>query len=278
MRYFFVILFLCGFCLVQAQDPKPETPAGKSEPVDIRKLEQIHKSLGGFVLQVKKHLQAIPRMSERRIKNVEEDLTYIQTKWDLYTQKNMELINNEAVDNVSLVGEFNATVDAIKVAIENQRAVLAVSNSMEKVTLALPEYENQLNELYAQAEKLSTVKQAAKQLEKVKAEAQLTFDELTKMYQAAKSAIPEDNLTLNERFAKIEESYIRVSALSNSIQELKYVPFIQRIKDYLLSIGAVAVVLMLFNMILTKIKAAKSLKESLMKMKEATQNNDIPTI
>ena len=60
----------------------------------------------------------------------------------------------------------------------------------------------------------------------------------------------------------------------------QYKPLIQRVKDWLVSFAAVAMLLMFFNMMQGKIQAAKQMKENMKKMQEQLHKNDdeIPSI
>jgi hypothetical protein len=79
---------------------------------------------------------------------------------------------------------------------------------------------------------------------------------------------------------KLEERYIELKALSDSIQAAEYKPFIERIKDYLLSFAAVAIILMFVNMVQAKIQAYKQLKKSTEDYIKAVRGGDdeIPSI
>lgn len=276
MRYLLIVLIFCNvFVSVAKEQQKSADPESQ---VDIRQLEKIHRNLEEYIAKVNNYRSSIQFMTERRLKNLEDDLVYLQKKWDAYTQQNMDLISDETIDNMSLIGEFSQAIENVKEAITTQRAQITALASLEKLKEVFPEYEKTFADLYDKAEKLSMVKQGAKQLEQVKAETQLKFDELTKLFQSVKQAIPEGDASYTQKLEPIEANYIDISATVNSIQAMKYVPFIERIKNYMISIGVVALLIMLFNMILTKIKAAKAVKESMEKMKQMTQNNDIPTI
>lgn len=277
MRYLLLVLLTFNLFAVEAQEPQPPVSAPE-KTVDIRTLEKISNTLRDYVSKVNTLQSSVQYMTERRLKNTEENLVYIQHKWDAYTAKNMELITDERIDNISVVGEFYQSVVALKDAIEKRRVKIAALTTVEKLKDALPVYEENLNEMYEKAKRLSSVKQTEKQLETLKADAQLKYGELTQLYQSAKQSIAEDDISFASQMKSIDETYIRISALVNSIQEMKFVPFVERIKDYMISIGVVAILIMLFNIILTKIKAVKALKENMEKMNQFNQNKDIPTI
>ena len=70
------------------------------------------------------------------------------------------------------------------------------------------------------------------------------------------------------------------SLLSEKIQALEYKPLLERIKDYLYSLAAVAMILLFLNMVQAKIKALKQARENAKKLREMMNNeeSDYPTI
>ena len=60
---------------------------------------------------------------------------------------------------------------------------------------------------------------------------------------------------------------------------MKYMPLLERVKEYLTSLAYVAVILILINMLTAKYKAAKQAKEALEKQaKLIKKENQYPTI
>jgi hypothetical protein len=60
---------------------------------------------------------------------------------------------------------------------------------------------------------------------------------------------------------------------------MEYKPFIQRIKDYLLGLAAVAILMMFVNLLSQKLKQLKAAREQAKKMKESMMGQkEYPTI
>ena len=79
----------------------------------------------------------------------------------------------------------------------------------------------------------------------------------------------------------LEDSFAALKNKSDTIQAMQYQPLIQRIKDYLLGLAAVAVLLMFVSMMRSKIKAASDARKNLKEYKEKLKLNgqdDYPTI
>ena len=133
--------------------------------------------------------------------------------------------------------------------------------------------------LYKTAVEYSLIKALAAELEKVKGKEQLVFAEIQSHYDIAKS-LSEEFKNLLPRFQPIEEKYIELKNISDKIQALEYKPWLQRIKDYLYSLAAVAMILLFLNMLQAKLKALKQARENAKKLREMMDkdNNDYPTI
>ena len=107
--------------------------------------------------------------------------------------------------------------------------------------------------LYKQAVQFSLSPKLAAKLEKVKAEEQAVFADIETNYSQAKTAV-ESFPGLNLRMEAIDNKYFQLQSVSAKIQTMEYKPFIQRIKDYLIGLAAVAILLMFFNLLNAKIK------------------------
>ena len=76
------------------------------------------------------------------------------------------------------------------------------------------------------------------------------------------------------------EIVIEIKEFSEKIKAAEYKPFLQRIKDYLYSFAAVAMLLMFANMVQSKIQAIKQMRKSAKEYKELLKKNEeeIPSI
>ena len=123
------------------------------------------------------------------------------------------------------------------------------------------------------------MKSAAPQLEQLKGEEQSLFAEVQQQYETAKN-LSQEFPVFQPRFQQIEEKYIELKNRSEKIQALEYKPWIERVKDYLYSLAAVAMILMFINMVQAKIKTLKQARENAKKLREALhkEEDDYPTI
>ena len=73
--------------------------------------------------------------------------------------------------------------------------------------------------------------------------------------------------------------YVELKSVSGKIQEMAYKPFIQRIKDYLIGLAAVAILFMFINLFYSKLKMLKQGFDQAKKLKEMVNGQkDYPTI
>jgi hypothetical protein len=79
---------------------------------------------------------------------------------------------------------------------------------------------------------------------------------------------------------RLENKYIELKVVSGKIQEAAFKPFLERVKDWLISLAAVAIVLMFANLVITRIKTAQKAMAMAKKMKNMMGGGmqDYPTI
>ena len=135
--------------------------------------------------------------------------------------------------------------------------------------------------LYKKAYKLSLIQKLTPKLEKVKANEMTLFAQIQEHYgkaQKANELLP----ILSKRMETLSEQYANIQVMSKKIQELTYMPLIQRLKDYLISFACVAVLLLFFNMAITRYKTLKAARQQMKKyesmMRQGGGASDYPTI
>ena len=66
----------------------------------------------------------------------------------------------------------------------------------------------------------------------------------------------------------LDEQFVVMKSVSEKVQALEYKPIIQRVKDYLIGLAAVAIILLFLSMLRNKYKAYKDKLASVKKMEE----------
>jgi len=219
------------------------------------------------------------RAQREHIKMLSRNLQSLSVRWDAFTAANLPTM----ADNDSLMDGM-AHIQLIKQAITDTIAVLTLRSQAIQDYSAAEEFILGQDSIYAryykQAMGMSMIQKLTPQLEKLKAQEQVRFEQIQTHYdklQAAVQTVPE----LQKHALKINEHYHTVKALSEKIQAMEYKPIIERIKDYLMGLACVAMILIFINMINSKINAAKKAREAIKQQKEMMLNSsptDYPTI
>lgn len=202
----------------------------------------------------------------------------IDTKWKGFMLLEQEVLSQDDSLMV-LVSEYEQTRQQLTDSIAAREKTLQMYADFLRAEKFLSKHIKEYEKLINKAEIFSLTTKTAPQLEELKLREQMLYAEVQQHYDKAKEAAARDQ-KLQKRMAKIENEYIQIKTFSAKIQEAVYKPFIERIKDYLLSLACVAIMLMLLNMIIARIQAFKQARKAARDMKKMmeSQNNDIPTI
>lgn len=271
LHFIVYIILLCLCQTARAQDNKP------TDSMSFDLLEMEGKILL-FVDNVANIAAGIPYANTERLNNADKALAAVDNKWNIFYQAyQTEIASDETL--LGIAAKYQEDKQALTDSIQSRRqmlesmeAFMAAEKFLEKQKKPFQEMEKEATG-YAQVEKMSSM------LEKLKVKEQLVFAEIEKHYENAKAAAQQYS-ALEVRMKKVEEQYIELKQISDNIQAAEYKPFIERIKDYLLSFAAVAILLMFINMVQSKIQSYKQLRKSAEEYKKAMQANDddIPSI
>ena len=212
-----------------------------------------------------------------RLKTLTIAVNSFTSRWDAYSQAQQVYI----ADNDSLLSKL-AEVQQMKQMVTDTLASRQLQydqlSAFAKAEVFIWSQDKIYQKLYKQAVQYSLSGKLAAKLEKVKAAEQAEFADVTKHYEQAKAAA-DAFPGLKIRMKGIDEKYFQLQTVSTKIQEMAYKPFIQRIKDYLMGLAAVAIVLMFLNMVRSKLKALKAAREQAQKMKDMMNGqHNYPTI
>lgn len=212
-----------------------------------------------------------------RIRSLSSAMTSYSSRWDAYSQAQQVYIadNEDLLNKMAEIQQERQSVTDTLASRQQQYEQLAAFAKAEKFIWG---QDNNYRRLYKQAVQFSLVAKLAPKLEKVKAEEQALFTDIQTYYgqaKAASDAFP----GLKLRMKAMEKKFFELQSVSAKIQEMAYKPFIQRIKDYLIGLAAVAILLMFFNLLNSKIKTLKQAREQAKKMKEMMDGqHNYPTI
>lgn len=270
-RYLIIICaVLMSLCMgVKAQAPADSIPYGMLE---------LEGKLLLFVDKLNAIAADVAYADIKQLDKADKELLAVDNRWTLFTQAyQLDIASDEILMNITVRYQENKqlladTILSRRHMLESKDAFLAAEHYINKQK---EPYQKMLTE----AQRLSQLEKLAPMLEKLKVKEQLAIEEIDKHYESARS-VAQEFAALQGRMQKLEETYIELKALSDSIQAAEYKPFIERIKDYLLGFAAVAVILMFVNMVQSKIQAYKQLKKSAEDYMKAVRggDDDIPSI
>lgn len=212
------------------------------------------------------------------IDRIEKQLGESDFRYDLFFKTSAEEISSKEELQAKLL-DYQAARQSLVDSLTVWRSRFEARESFENAGIFLASQDSTYRAMYKLSNKLSITSQTAKALEKLKAREQLRFAEVQSKYDEACSAIQVDP-SLSEGFEALESNYIELKSYSVKIQQAQYKPFIERIKDYLLSIAAVTIILMFIVMIKGQITSAKQYRDNMKKMQEQfkKKDNEIPSI
>jgi hypothetical protein len=247
----------------------------------VDNMERIYDSckaplrISGDVQQADSYL----KMLGSRLRGLEQNMKSMDVRWNnYYSLQQWEIGQDEGL--MSSVERFELMRQEAADSLEVRKQMLQSLQDFSEAMSYMEGLDSTYNRLGKQAFELSLSSKTAPQLEKQKMKEQLLFATVQEKFDKAKVA-RDFHLVSDKRMEALEDVYAVLKNKSETIQAMKYKPLIQRIKDYLLGLAAVAVVLMFVNMLRARIKAAKEMRANMKKYKDTLNlggKDDYPTI
>lgn len=212
-----------------------------------------------------------------RMRTLTRAMNSFNARWDAYSQAQQVYIadNDSLLNKLAEIQQMRQIVADTLASRQKQYDQLTAFSKAESFVWG---QDKAYRRLYKQAQQYSVSPKLASRLEKVKAEEQALFAQIQTSYGQAKEAA-EAFPGLEFRMKGIDNKFFELQTVSTKIQEMVYKPFIQRIRDYLIGLAAVAILLMFFNLLNAKIKTVKQAREQAKKMREMMSGqHNYPTI
>lgn len=249
--------------------------AGDSVSFDMLELEG---KLLLFVDKINAIAADVPYANLKQLEKADKEMAAIDNKWNVFTQAyQLDIASDEKL--LDLTTKYQEDKQQLTDTIQSLRQRLESFEAFLTAERYIKGQQEPYHKWLEEARQYSQLEQLAPMLEKLKVKEQLAVAELDRNYETAKSAA-QTYAQLQERMKKVEENYIELKSISETIQAAEYKPLIERIKDYLLSFATVAIILMFINMVHAKIQSYKQLRKSAEEYKKAMMGNDedIPSI
>lgn len=259
-----------------AQEPAQEEAApALSEEL----LLEMSEKMEGFLSELTELSEDIPQTkTANALAAVRRRLTSLNVRWDAYnTLMQMDIAQSELL--MELVAQFQTSQQQVTEAMDQQQLVMEAIVRFREVERQFPNYEKRYEELEQEAISYSLIAKTADLLAQVKGKEQLLFQEVDQQFMAAKEAVALVPALTTEG-TRLENRYLVLKQKSEAIQAAAYKSLIERIKDYVMTFAAVAIILMFFSMVQSKLKALKAARENAKQYQEMLQknNSEIPTI
>ena len=229
-------------------------------------IQSIGDRLRSYVEDVEKLSRQVGIVPERKLKQVENSLSRLNAKHTLYCQAQQLYI---AMDDslMNLVAQYQEMGQMVSDSIQRQQQRFQWLEDFNQAERFIFAQDSAYQRLLKQSMLLSQIEKTAPALEKLKGQEQLLFADVDAYFQKAKVAA-ESTPALKKRQAQLEEKYIELKNSSEKIQAAEYMPLLDRIKDKLMGIAAVGIILMFFNMVVSKIQGYKKMRENAKQMEE----------
>ena len=219
------------------------------------------------------------RMLDHRLKGMDANMNSLGVRWDNYTPLQQWAISQDE-GLMASVETFEAMRQEATDSMEVRKQQIQALQAFLDAQALFERLDTVYNSLGKKAFSLSLTSKTAPLLEKEKKKEALLFAQVDEKFAQAQEA-GTFHLVSPERMEVLEDSYAALKNKSDAIQQMTYKPLIQRVKDYLLGLAAVAVMLMFVSMMRARIKSAKEMRENAKKLKESMKLNgqdDYPTI
>lgn len=219
------------------------------------------------------------KMQGYRLRSLDNSLKSIGVRWEnYYALQQWEISQDEGL--MSSTERFVIMQQEASDSLEVRKQQLQSLRDYSDACAYFSSLDSTYNRMGKEAFQLSLTTKTAALLEKQKKKEALLFATVQEHFDKAQEA-GRYHLISDKSMDELEDRYAVLKSKSDAIQAMQYQPLIQRIKDYLLGLAAVAVLLMFVSMVRGKIKSAKEMRENMKKYKETLKlngNDEYPTI
>ncbi|MDO4949208.1 MAG: hypothetical protein Q4E55_03435 [Bacteroidales bacterium] len=222
--------------------------------------------------------KSISQAKMTELKGLDRMLQNVNVQWNIYTQvRQQDIVENEIL--MDKFTAFQVTFQVVSDSIAAQKARLQAMEDITRAEKLLESKRHQYSQYLSESQRLSLTAKTAPLLQQLQAKEQIAFAELQQTFQQATQAallVP----SLKNRMDSLSQLFAEIKAQSDKVQQAKYVPLMQHLKDSLMSLAAVAIILMFVSMMKSKYAALKAAKKAAKQYKSMTQFNDneYPTI
>lgn len=272
-----VAMFIAGSMRVQGQEPAPDNAITPAIALTSAQLAQISEDMTAFIYEIIEVEDAIATATPAEITEMQKYIQTIDVRWQAYTQiEQLDIASSRAL--MELLSQYKLVFITTSDSLAAQKARLDALDTYTRSLAFITQCSAKYKELNNKALRYSLVEQTAPLLADVKAQETMLFGQVNEHYKKAKEASQLSD-KVKEKMPALQQEYVKIKTLSEKIQAATYIPWVQRIKDYVLTFAGIAIILIFFNFIVTKLKAIKQARDVARKYKDMLgTNDDYPTI
>lgn len=259
------------------QNDAPENAIASAITLSPQQVAHIMQDMMEYISQVEEIETRISTAKADEIKNMQNRMQAIDVQWQAYTSIEQVDISTTA-SLMDLLSHYQLLATTVNDSLTTQLNILEAVSNFNQTKEFLTQCKADYDKLSADALQYSLVPQTGALLAEVKAKEALLFAQVTESY---KKAVEASQLSpqLAEQMPAVEQQYLEITQMSEKIKATAYKTLVERIKDYVLTFAGLAIILIFFNFVVTKIKAAKQASEMAKKYKNMLNpEDDIPTI
>ena len=275
---------------LRAQDQVAEPPTlDEATRLDVQqRLDQFQAKLERIYYSCKARLpmsgdmtvtESFLKMQAYRLRSLEQNLKSLDVRWNnYYPLQQWEISQDEGL--MSSVERLELMKQEASDSLEVRKQMLQSLEDFVEAQNYMAGLDSTYNRLGKQAFQLSLTSKTAPLLEKEKKKEQLLFATVQEKFDKAKAA-DQFHLVSDAKMEALEDSYAALKNKSDTIQAMQYKPLIQRVKDYLMGLAAVAVLLMFVSMVRARLKSAQEMRKNMKQYKDKLKLNgqeEYPTI
>ena len=280
-RYFLIVASLAFL----AHSAMAQDEAGYAEEAPLEEIvlspamrDHLANQVETYVMSIQNLLESVDGAQEPQLKGIKRYVSAHDMKWTTFYEAEKDLLasDDELLAQVTIYQEIRQKTTAV---LEAREKALQQMSDFVNAERVIAQHVKVYEKLYKDAFSYSLTEQLAPELEKIKSKDLLLMEDLNTQYEAAHQAA-KDNQILSARWEKLDSHFIAIKSNSQQIQQLEYKPFLERIKDYVLSLAAVAILLMFVSFVVMRIRAFQAMKKAAEEARKQREllNQNIPTI
>lgn len=263
----------------QGQTPASENANAISTamPLSSAQMTQIAEDMTEYISEVMGVQDRIAAATSDDIQELQRQVQAIDVRWQAYTQiEQIDIAASPAL--MELLSQYKLVLISTTDSLTAQKARLDAADVFAKSFVYISQTNTKYHSLSTQAMQYSLIPQTAAQLSDVKAQEALLRSQVEESYQKALAASQLSD-ELKAKMPELQKEYMEITQMSDEIQAAAYKPWMQRIKDYVLTFAGIAIILIFLNFVVMRLKSLKQARDMAKKYGNMLNpNDDYPTI